>query len=157
LFLRLIGVRGLLCDNCNYPFRAFSLLPPKSHRSNHTQRNADVFNPAPVIDLTQIRQNPAMGKPEPQAVTPRAEKHELRVGTSAMEQFQFAGSSTSPVPTAARVVTNYIAPARSDLRTEITKIHAQRNKEQAAAPPRPPAPPTPKLSSQTCPECNSRN
>ena len=49
--LRLVGIRTLLCDHCNYEFRAFSPLPPKSSRHRQHKRKADVFNNAPAVDL----------------------------------------------------------------------------------------------------------
>jgi hypothetical protein len=47
----LLGVRTLLCDNCNFEFRAFSPFPPKSSRHRRQKRKADVFNNAPAVDL----------------------------------------------------------------------------------------------------------
>jgi len=49
--LRLVGIRTLLCDYCNYEFRAFSPFPPKSSRHRQQKRKADVFNSAPAVDL----------------------------------------------------------------------------------------------------------
>jgi len=157
LWLRLMGVRGLLCDNCNFPFRAFSPLPPKSRRPRHAQRKADVFSPAPPIDLTQIHQNPLVEKAELRTVTP-PEKLELRVAKPSAEKFEFVTSSSPSAP--ARIVTDYIAPVRSDLRTEITRIHAQGIKQTvqvAAAGLQSPEQAGPDASSQGCPECGSRN
>lgn len=39
--LRMLGIRELLCDNCNYLYRAFSPLPPKSHHRRHTERRTE--------------------------------------------------------------------------------------------------------------------
>ena len=44
--LRIVGFRELLCDNCNYLYRAFSPLPPK-HARRPQPRKADAFIPAP--------------------------------------------------------------------------------------------------------------
>ena len=53
--LRVVGIRTLLCDNCNYEFRAFSPIPPKSSRQRrHHKRKADVFNNAPEVDLQAL-------------------------------------------------------------------------------------------------------
>lgn len=47
-FFRLIGIRELLCDDCNYLYRAFSPLPPKHPRRHHSARRADTFAPPPA-------------------------------------------------------------------------------------------------------------
>ncbi|MEP7341384.1 MAG: hypothetical protein ABI977_26880 [Acidobacteriota bacterium] len=168
LWLRLIGVRGLLCDGCNFPFRAFSPLPPKSRRPHHVQRKADVFNPAPMVDLTQIRPKPPVEKPGSQAIHPQVEKPELKVAApstekfelkavpSPVEKFNFAASS-SPTTSAARIVTDHIAPARNDLRTEVTRIHGRGARKIVGVPAPLPAQSEPNPKSQNCPECNSRN
>lgn len=167
-WLRVIGVRGLLCDSCNFPFRAFSPLPPKSRRPHYAQRKADIFNPAPVVDLTQIRQNSPAEKPGSQVLTPQIEKPELRVVVapseklepkamgSPVEKFEFVAASSS-TRTPARVVTDHIAPVRNDLRTEITRMHAQGARKIVRVPAPPPAQPATISKSQNCPECNSRN
>lgn len=158
-WLRVIGMRGLLCDNCNFPFRAFSPFPPKSRRPQHTQRKADVFNAAPVVDLSQIQQQPVLEKHKISVAAPPMERLELKVVPAPAEKFEFATTSSS-APASARVVTDHIAPARSNLRTEITKITAQGSPAIIKAPAQPPrqkvqlAPNSP---SQTCPECNSHN
>lgn len=41
-----LGVRELLCDDCNYLYRAFSPLPPKSGRRKNSSVKADTFMPA---------------------------------------------------------------------------------------------------------------
>ena len=73
-WLRMIGMRGLLCDSCNFPFCAFSPLPPKSRRPQHAQRKADVFNSAPVVDLSQIRQKPVLEKHEVSVAAPQVKR-----------------------------------------------------------------------------------
>ena len=45
--LRLIGFRELLCDNCNYLYRAFSPIPPKHPRRSSTAYKREV-RPAPA-------------------------------------------------------------------------------------------------------------
>ncbi len=158
-WLRVIGMRGLLCDNCNFPFRAFSPLPPKSRRPQHAQRKADVFNSAPVVNLSQVRQKPVLEKHEVNVVTSPMERLELKVTMPSVEKLKFITPSSS-APSSAQVVTDHIAPAHNNLRTEITKINAQSAQgiieglplstathEQSA----------PNSPLQTCPECNSRN
>lgn len=43
LYLRLVGIRALLCDYCNRQFRAFSWSAPKSRGQKTGQRKADIF------------------------------------------------------------------------------------------------------------------
>lgn len=50
--LRLLGFRELLCDDCNYLYRAFSPLPPPSGRRKSSSNKADVFMPAEVRKAT---------------------------------------------------------------------------------------------------------
>ena len=147
-FLRILGIRGLLCDNCNYPFRAFSLLPPKNRRPQHHKHKADVFNSAPVVDLARIRQS------QP------AETPELRLVTPPQERLEFVVSASSPTSAQVRIVTDHIAPARTDLRTEVTRIHAQGLKEREprnGKSPKQTAQSVETASSQICPGCGSRN
>lgn len=166
-FLRLIGVRGLLCDNCNFPFRAFSMLPPRSRRPHHAQRKADIFNPAPVPALVSdpalVRQNsaaektasgltPPVEKPEPR-LQPAAERLNLGLAQPATDKADFAISSA---PSSLRVVTDHIAPVRNDLRTQITRIHAQGARRADAPSEVQPPSPAPSTPPQICPECNSR-
>ena len=54
--LRMIGIRTLLCDNCNFEFRAFALQTPKRSGGRRTKRRADVFNQAPAVDLQTLDQ-----------------------------------------------------------------------------------------------------
>ncbi len=65
--LRLAGIRTLLCDNCNYEFRAFSPIAPKRNRARRAQQKADVFNLAPAVDLQAIGQ-PGVARPAPAAI-----------------------------------------------------------------------------------------
>lgn len=44
--VRLLGIRELLCDDCNYLYRAFSPFPPKSGRRKNSNLKADTFMPA---------------------------------------------------------------------------------------------------------------
>lgn len=52
--MRIVGIRTLLCDNCNFEFRAFSPLPPKRPKSRRSKRKADVFNAGPAVDLKAL-------------------------------------------------------------------------------------------------------
>ncbi len=54
--LRVIGIRTLLCDNCNFEFRSFCPREPKHGKRQRSKRKADVFNAAPVVDLQTLEQ-----------------------------------------------------------------------------------------------------
>jgi hypothetical protein len=54
IVLRAVGVRTLLCDDCNCEFRGFSPLPPK--RVTRRERKADVFNKTQDFDLEAVGQ-----------------------------------------------------------------------------------------------------
>ena len=143
IYLRIIGVRSLLCDHCNYPFRAFSPLPPKTRRPRALTQRADVFNPAPDVDLAQIKQSPVIEKPEFVRSGPPQEKLNLLVTTS------------SPASQQVQIVMDQITPVRNDLRTEITRIHPQGIKTQSNGKRK--AQLEQASSSQMCPACDSRN
>lgn len=132
LWLRLVGMRALLCDYCNYQFRAFSPLPPKSRRPRPAPHKAAVFNPAPVVNLQQLGRPGAEALPAPPA-------------------------KPAPVMNLNRVplVTEQITPVRSDLRTQITRLQAQgaHDTPEPAAPSEAVAPPA--TSTPLCPECGS--
>jgi len=153
IWLRVMGVRGLLCDNCNFPFRAFSPLPPKTRRPRQSLRKADVFPPSPVIDLTQIRQSSPVETSDARATTP-PEKLGLRVVPPPVDKFEFLSPSAAP----GGIITARIAPARKDLRTEVTRIHAQKiaGTIQAAAPQQE-AQIASDSAPQNCPECGASN
>lgn len=146
-YLRIFGIRGLLCDNCNFPFHAFSPLPPKSRRPHQHKQKADVVISAPTVELSKIKQEPVAEKPKLELVLP------------AQEKLSFAASASPSLPKA-RIVTQHLQPIRTDLRTEVTKIHASGTVQKL-----PPKNTSPKQaaqavetsSSQACPECNSRN
>jgi transposase-like protein len=151
-----MGVRGLLCDNCNFPFRAFSPLPPKARRPRQSQRKADVFPPSPVIDLAQIRRSSPVEKSDIKAMAP-PEKLGLRVVTPPAEKFEFLSSPAAHE--SGGIITAHIAPARKDLRTEITRVHAQAIAEtiQAVAAPQQAGQTALDSASQNCPECGASN
>lgn len=133
-WLRLIGVRALLCDYCNHQFRAFAPLPPKTRRPRQATQKADVFNAAPVVNLHQLDRRDPVAKPEP----PPAPA-------------QIINFNRAPL------VREPVTPARNDLRTQITRLHAQGAKakgEQAGSSAhREPA----ATSVPACPECGSQN
>ncbi|QQS44994.1 MAG: hypothetical protein IPM66_13560 [Acidobacteriota bacterium] len=59
VLLRVVGIRALLCDHCNHQFRAFSPRAPRHGRPSGASRKADVFNPAPEVDLSKLKVKPA--------------------------------------------------------------------------------------------------
>lgn len=132
LWLRLLGVRALLCDYCNLQFRAFAPLPPPNRRPRQATRKADIFNAAPTVDLQQLGR-PAAAAARQQEATPAPVinlKH-------------------------APLVTEQITPVRHDLRTQITRLHAQDVKDTTE----PVAPlelrAEPAMAALLCPECGS--
>lgn len=142
-YLRIFGIRALLCDHCNYPFRAFSPLPPKTRRPRAFTQKADVFNHAPTVDLAGIRQRPG------------AEQSELKLTNSPQEKLDFIVSASSATSQEVRIITEQITPVRSNLRTEITRVHVQEAKKHQNGASL--AQPEPASLSQACPECDSRN
>jgi hypothetical protein len=54
--MRMVGIRTLLCDNCNFEFRAFCPREPKRGNGQRSKRKADVFNAAPAVDLQTVGQ-----------------------------------------------------------------------------------------------------
>ena len=62
--LRLLGIRELLCDDCNYLYRAFSPLPPKTPHRRRTERKADAFAPGGKIDLATLNSSKRERAPE---------------------------------------------------------------------------------------------
>lgn len=64
IWLRAIGFRELLCDNCNYLYRAFSPLSPRHPRRPDHTRKVEPVAPAPpkaqprVLDLPKSSNNP---------------------------------------------------------------------------------------------------
>lgn len=151
IFMRVVGVRALLCDNCNYQFRAFSPIPPKSRRPRHTTRKADVFNSAERVDLGQLNFNmPPSERLEPKLTLPVTPKTSKPLQMPKPMQISLAVASQSR----SGVVIDQIAPVRRDLRTEITKLYAQeanaefreKSKTEVGS-----------SLSLTCPECGSHN
>ncbi|HKX30340.1 MAG TPA: hypothetical protein VJ302_21800 [Blastocatellia bacterium] len=136
LTLRMVGIRALLCDHCNHQFRAFALTPPKSRGSDKPPHLADVFTPAPVVDLKRINQN-ANGQ---------SQKQTARIILNPFPR------TTEAQPT---VTGELIMTDRRDLRTQITKLYDYGAK----------AVPSHQGSKQViplhpnvlCPECNSQN
>jgi hypothetical protein len=62
--MRILGIRELLCDDCNYLYRAFSPLPPKTPHRRRSERKADAFAPGGKIDLATLNSSKRAGAPE---------------------------------------------------------------------------------------------
>jgi transposase-like protein len=140
--LRIVGIRALLCDNCNFPFQAFSPFPPKNRRPKQTAK-ADVYPVAPAVDLGQLK--PSL---------PVSEQRELKLvaPVQAKQPVKQVAPIGLAVAAKTETVANRAAPVRQGLRTEITKLYAQHVQEKpddvASAI---------QQSSINCPECQSRN
>ena len=62
--LRILGIRELLCDDCNYLYRAFSPLPPRTPHRRRQERKADSFAPGAKIDLATLNSSKRTRVPE---------------------------------------------------------------------------------------------
>jgi hypothetical protein len=121
----MFGIRALLCDHCNHQFKAFSLRGPKSQAPRRSKHKADVFNPAPAVDLSRLNGDAVKvngaetnGRPnEPRRVT--IDLAALRLQSQTQEEV------------AGAIVVDQISPVRRDLRTEITRLYAQGAKDPA--------------------------
>jgi len=159
-FIRVIGIRALLCDNCNFPFRAFSPLPPKTRRGRIAMQKADVFNPAPEVDLTKLASDVVNEKPELKLVPSVTAKQSNPVQKVQLDVVVSAIQSKS------RIASDLAVPIRNDLRTEITKLHTQPERKKielktdiSAGDESPESLSQSKRNSSTqiCPECDSQN
>ena len=136
IWLRLLGIRALLCDYCNHQFRAFALRAPRSGRPRHAKRIVATPADTPGVDLVRLRQNVAEAQSEKSRTINRM-KLSLR-----------------PAPSG-EVVAGQELPVRKEIQTQILKLHAPvsnkvvkkgHEEEQASAQPMPP-----------CSECGARN
>ena len=151
--LRIVGIRALLCDNCNCQFRAFSPLPPKSRRPRGSSaRKADVFNAKEAVDLSNLNFNPPpTERHDAQLALPISAKPASSIQPMQME-VAVAGAQHQ-----SQVVMNQIAPVQQNLRTEITKLYEQDLKVDVGARTNETIPDMAHLSLMTCPECGSHN
>jgi ribosomal protein L37AE/L43A len=71
--LRLLFIRDLLCDHCNYQFRAFSLRPPAKHSRKRSQHKTDRFNLSPEAEVRLFEQgfSRTQGDVQPAAPPPQ--------------------------------------------------------------------------------------
>ncbi len=135
-FLRILGIRKLLCDYCNRQFKAFSPLPPKSHRSRRKLSGSPSGQEAPPVVLSELRENLAEAQSE-------------KAGS--LDRIKL---SLQTAPTG-EVVTGQILPIEGELQTQILKLHAQRaekdGEDEMASPGQ-----ASKSAPPACPECGSK-
>lgn len=152
--LRIVGIRALLCDNCNYPFQAFSPFPPKTRRPKQFAK-ADVYPVAPAVDLEQLKPSLPVAEPQGLKLVPPVSAKPVQSRQSESQPVSVAAAVTAPSEATAKVVVDRVAPARQGLRTEITKLYAQRVQEKSEELPQ--VIHQTSLASLACPECQSRN
>lgn len=116
IFLRVAGIRALLCDHCNHQFRAFSPRSPKHHIPSHATRKADVFNHAPAVDLNRLSNVAAEEPPIQNREDPR-------------RRIVLRNLKTGPQQTVNGELVDTDPP---DLRTRITTLYEQRIRQQEA-------------------------
>jgi hypothetical protein len=109
VYFRAIGIRALLCDHCNCQFRAFSPIFSKSPAKGHYQQKANVFNPAPPVDLNRLKENSAGN----------GQKEEMTVRSNSLKELADQGP---PVPG------ELLEPIPRNLRTQITKLYQEKVK-----------------------------
>ncbi|MFN0107862.1 MAG: hypothetical protein ACKVZH_03340 [Blastocatellia bacterium] len=150
LLLRVVGIRALLCDNCNFQFHAFSPVAPKSRRPKHSKPKADTFAPAKSVDLDQLDFNPpVVEQREPKLTLPISPSPSpaLPIGQIS-RQMSVTGVATAPPQSRVEIT----AP-KHDLQTIITKLYAKEAKAELKG----------EMSAEVesltpaCPECGSRH
>lgn len=119
VLLRVAGIRALLCDHCNHQFRAFSLRQPKRTIPPEATRKADVFNPAPAVDLNQLKTKPVETKPPDKKAEQKAEKKKDAPRRISLKNLHRAKSQHPPVNG------ELVYPRPRDLRTRITTLYEQ--------------------------------
>ncbi|MFN0088626.1 MAG: hypothetical protein ACKVX9_24775 [Blastocatellia bacterium] len=140
LWLRLFGVRALLCDHCNFQYRAFCLRSPKTGKPRQAKPKADVFNEAARVDLSQLRSNIAEEQREKAGKLKRRELSLRHVAQS-------------------ETVAGQVIPVQNEMRTQILKLNAQGAQESMVPAASPPALREANTASSQppCPQCASRN
>lgn len=156
VLLRVAGIRALLCDHCNHQFRAFSLREPKRPLPPEATRKADVFNPAPAVDLNQLKTKPAETKPADRKAEQKAEKKKDAPRRISLKNLHRTRSVHPPVNG------ELVNPRPRDLRTRITSLYEQRVRQAEALKEADSAeiPSLPTASSgheAICPECSSND
>ncbi len=150
--LRVVGIRALLCDNCNYQFRAFSPFPPKARRHRTSTRKNASLNSAESIELNQQNFNllPTERR-DPVLALPLSAKNNHPI-----QQMQ-VGVVVATAQRHPGITIDQIAPVRQNLRTEITKLYIHKTDTEASAEPSRESYKAEHSSTLTCPECGSHN
>jgi len=117
--LRIFFIRALLCDHCNHQFKAFSFAGMPSRSERHPARKATVFNQAPAVDLTRLKDG-SDGVKQSESLVQQQQPRRLTIDLAAL---RLQSKTQQEVPGA--IVADQNSPVRHDLRTEITKLHAQ--------------------------------
>ena len=156
IVLRVIGIRALLCDNCNFQFRAFSPLPPKSRRPRNTSRKAEPFPASEAVSFGKVDLDKLDFHSPPEEK--RESKLALPISTKPSPSIQplQMGVAVAAGQTQPGMVIDQIAPVRQQLRTEITKLYAHEANERAAKANRM-VQEAVQSSALACPECGSHN
>lgn len=149
--LRIVGIRALLCDNCNFPFQAFSPFPPKTRRPKQSAK-ADVYPVAPAVDLERLKPTLPVAKPQGFKLAPPVSAKPVQTRQPEPQPAPIVAAVAVSAEPPAKVVVDRVAPVRQGLRTEITKLHTLRAQEKPDE-----LPQTIHQTSLTCPECESRN
>ena len=134
LALRVVGVRTLLCDDCNCEFRGFSPLPPK--RVKHRARKADVFNKTQEFDLQ------AIGQP---GATARKPLNHVSFDRAALPLAPALARAPRPVQETPDDLRQRISAAPAAVQTEepLMKLRADMEERRHS------------VGSHVCPECDS--
>lgn len=157
-YLRIVGIRALLCDNCNVQFKTFSPFSPEKSRRRRTPaeeparekkptratppdrktktEELDIIHEATPVDLDELRQQTA------EAQTQRA--NDLKRVTLSLHPAQEAGET---------VAGQIVSPPRHEFQTQVFKLNDKKTKdliEEAVASASGPL-------AVKCSDCGSRN
>jgi hypothetical protein len=117
--LRILFIRALLCDYCNYQFKAFSIRGAPTRPRRNSARASDLLNQSQSADLARlkgIKQSEVIAKAEaPQRLT--IDLATLRLQSRTQEEVSGA------------IVIDQTPQSRRGLKTEITKLYAQGAKD----------------------------
>lgn len=144
IWLRVLGIRALLCDHCNRQFRAFQLRAPRGGRPRSVKR---MRGAEAEVELNSLRRSVAEAQNEKVESLDRVTLS-LHPERSAETVREVAGE----------VVTGPGLPASRDIRTQVLRLHAQGENVMVERP-LVPAVPAPAESNglPRCSACDSKN
>lgn len=152
IILRAVGIRALLCDNCNFQFRAFSPIPPKTRRQRTSTSKKNTFNSAEVVELSQHNYNsPPTERRDPVMALP------MSANTSHPIRQMQMGVAVATAQTRSQIAIDQATSVRQNLRTEITKLYRHNAGAEVSAIPSRVSDEEEHFSTLTCPECGSHN